>query len=150
MLGVGFDYPEKNMKTIRWLGRGPYRSWQNRQEGAGLDVWENQYNDPTPGESWIYPEFKGYFRDWKWATFGTTEGKITVSTDVDNLNLGVYKPKDGQEGLLNFPETGITFLDVIPAMRNKFHTTDEIGPQSKAKQVTGLKRRTIRFLFGNN
>lgn len=150
ILGVNFDYPEQNMKAIRWLGWGPYRSWQNRQQGAKLDVWENKYNDSMPGESWIYPEFKGYFRDFKWAAFETTDGKITIKTDSDNFNLGIYKPKDGKEGLLNFPETGITFLDVIPAMRNKFHTTDEIGPQSKPKQVSGIKSRTITFIFDNN
>jgi Glycosyl hydrolases family 2, TIM barrel domain/Glycosyl hydrolases family 2, sugar binding domain/Glycosyl hydrolases family 2/Beta galactosidase small chain/Domain of unknown function (DUF4981) len=147
MLGVGFSYPEQKMKGIRWLGRGPYRVWQNRLQGTRLDVWENKYNDTTPGESWIYPEFKGYFRDWKWATFETTDGKITVKTDSENSYLGIYKPKDGKDGLLNFPQTGITFLDVIPAMRNKFHTTDEIGPQSKPKQVSGIKRGTIRFNF---
>ncbi|MEP6900715.1 MAG: glycoside hydrolase family 2 TIM barrel-domain containing protein [Actinomycetota bacterium] len=149
MLGIGFSYPEEKMKGIRWLGWGPYRVWQNRLQGTRLDVWENKYNDSTPGESWFYPEFKGYFRDWKWASFETTDGKITVKTEADNLYLGVYKPKDGKEGLLNFPQTGITFLDVIPAMRNKFHTTDEIGPQSKPRQVTGLKRRTIQFQFSD-
>jgi hypothetical protein len=148
MLGVNFDYPESKMRSIRWLGFGPYRVWQNRIQGTTLDVWENKYNDPTPGESWYYPEFKGYFRGWRWASFQTADGNITVSTDTDDSYLGVYKPKDGKEGLLDFPDTGITFLDVIPAMRNKFHTTDEIGPQSKPIQVSGVKRRTILFNIG--
>jgi hypothetical protein len=148
LLGVGFSYAETKMKGIRRLGRGPYRVWQNRLEGTRLDVWENKYNDPTPGESWNYPEFKGYFRDWKWAAFETTDGKITIESESDDLYLGIYKPKDGKDGLLNFPQTGITFLDVIPAMRNKFHTTDEIGPQSKPAQVSGVKRRTVIFRFG--
>ena len=148
ILGVNFDYPEKNMRVIRWLGWGPYRVWQNRLEGTTLNVWENKYNDSTPGESWAYPEFKGYFRNWKWADFQTTDGKITFQTDTDDLYLGIYKPRDGKEGLLDFPDIGIAFLDVIPAMRNKFHTTDEIGPQSKARQVSGSKRRTVRLQFG--
>ena len=148
ILGVNFDYPEKNMQAIRWLGWGPYRVWQNRLEGTTLNVWENKYNDSTPGESWAYPEFKGYFRNWKWADFQMTDGKITFQTDSDDLYLGIYKPRDGKEGLLDFPDIGIAFLDVIPAMRNKFHTTDEIGPQSKARQVFGSKRRTVRLQFG--
>ena len=74
MAGVQFDFPEQQVKGIRWLGKGPYRVWQNRMEGTRLDVWENKYNNTTPGESWVYPEFKGYFRDWRWATFNTSAG----------------------------------------------------------------------------
>jgi len=84
---------------------------------------------------------------WRWATFDTTEGKIIIATEADNSFLGVFKPKDGKDGLLDLPEIGIGFLDVIPAMRNKFHTTDEIGPQSKPREVSGTKRSTIHFRF---
>jgi len=147
MLGVQFDLAETTVKGIRWLGMGPYRVWQNRMQGTHVDVWANAYNDSTPGESWIYPEFKGYFRDWQWATFDTTAGKVTVSTDSDHSFLGIYKPKDGTDGLLDLPQIGIAFLEVIPAMRNKFHTTDEIGPQSKPKEVSGGKRGTLYFRF---
>ncbi|MEP6911991.1 MAG: glycoside hydrolase family 2 TIM barrel-domain containing protein [bacterium] len=149
MAGVQFDFPEEQIKGIRWLGRGPYRVWQNRMQGTRLDVWENVYNDTTPGESWVYPEFKGYFRDWRWASFITSAGKITISTEAEDSFLGIYKPKDGKDGLLDLPEIGIGILDAIPAMRNKFHTTDEIGPQSKPKQVSGVKRGTIHFRFSD-
>jgi len=149
MIGVQFDFPEKQIKRIRWLGRGPYRVWQNRMEGTRLDVWENAFNDSTPGESWIYPEFKGYFRDWRWAAFDTPDGRITVLTETPDSFLGLFKPKDGVNGLLDLPEIGIAFLEVIPAMRNKFHNTDEIGPQSKPKQVSGTVKRTVHFRFGD-
>jgi hypothetical protein len=147
MAGIQFDFPEKQMKGIRWFGRGPYRVWQNRMQGTWHDVWESDYNDTTPGESWVYPEFKGYFRDWRWATFNTTAGKITISTEAMDSFLGIYKPKDGKDGLLDLPEIGIGILDVIPAMRNKFHTTDEIGPQSKPKQLSGTQRGKLYFRF---
>jgi hypothetical protein len=135
------------MKKIRWLGQGPYRVWQNRMEGTRLDVWQNNYNDTTPGESWIYPEFKGYFHDWKWASFDMTKGRIIISSGAEDSFLGVYKPKDGKDGLLDFPEIGIAFLDAVPAIRNKFHTTEEIGPQSQAKQVSAVKRGTVSIRF---
>ena len=32
--GVGFDYPEANVQSLRWLGDGPYRTYQNRRAGA--------------------------------------------------------------------------------------------------------------------
>lgn len=147
MIGVNFDFPENHMKGIRWLGRGPYRVWQNRLQGTRFDVWENAYNDTTPGESWLYPEFKGYFRDWKWVTFDTIDGEVAIKTDAEDSFLGIYKPRDGRDGLLDLPEIGIAFLDVIPAMRNKFHNTDEIGPRSKPRQVSGIKPGTIHFRF---
>jgi Glycosyl hydrolases family 2, TIM barrel domain/Glycosyl hydrolases family 2, sugar binding domain/Glycosyl hydrolases family 2/Domain of unknown function (DUF4981)/Beta galactosidase small chain len=147
MVGVGFDSAEDRVKAIRLLGMGPYRVWQNRMQGTRLDVWENRYNDTTPGESWVYPEFKGYFRDWKWVTFETTDGRIVLMNETDDSFLGVYKPKDGKDGLLDFPETGIAFLEVIPAMRSKNHSPGELGPLSQQRRVNGITRRTVRMIF---
>ena len=145
ILGVEFDCAEKEIRSLRWLGEGPYRVWQNRLQGTRLDVWENKYNDSTPGESWIFPEFKGYFSGVRWARFETATGPFTISPN--GAYLGLFKPSDGVNGLLDFPDVGISVLDVIPAMRNKFHTTDEIGPQSKTKNVSGTVKRTIQFQF---
>lgn len=147
MIGIQFKAPEKPIKAVRWLGMGPYRVWQNRMRGTRLDVWQNAYNDSTPGESWIYPEFKGYFRDWRWAAFDTAAGPITITAETPGSFLGLFRPKDGVNGLLDLPDIGIALLDVIPAMRNKFHTTDEIGPQSKPKQVSGTVQRTVVLSF---
>jgi hypothetical protein len=147
MLGIKFELPEEKITGVRWLGMGPYRVWANRLQGTRLDVWQNQYNDATPGERWTYPEFKGYFRDWRWAVLQTAAGKIIVSTDAQDSFLGLYKPADGKDGLLDLPNVGIAFLDVIPAMRNKFHTTDELGPQSEPRQVSGIRHGTIHFRF---
>jgi hypothetical protein len=69
-------------------------------------------------------------------------------TEADDSYLGVYKPKDGKGGLLDFPENGIAFLEVIPAMRSKNHSPAELGPQSKPKQVSGTKRGTLHLRFG--
>ena len=147
ILGVQFGADEKQIRSMRWLGEGPYRVWQNRLQGTRLDVWENAYNDSTPGESWIFPEFKGYFSGVRWARFETTTGPFTISPN--GAYLGLFKPSDGVNGLLDFPNVGISVLDVIPAMRNKFHTTDEIGPQSKPKNMSGIVRRSIQFRFGS-
>jgi hypothetical protein len=148
ILGIGFATSEQSLRSIRWLGMGPYRVWQNRLQGTRLDVWENAYNDSTPGETWLFPEFKGYFGDFRWARFDTAAGPFTIATGNAHSYLGLLKPKDGVNGLLDLPDVGIAVLDVIPAMRNKFHTTDEIGPQSKAKQVSGLYRRSLQLRFG--
>jgi hypothetical protein len=148
LMGVRFDYPETAMKSIRWLGLGPYRVWQNRLQGTTLDVWQNAYNDSIPGETFIYPEFKGYFRDWRWAAFETAEGAITLANETPDSYLGVYTPRDGRDALLyTLPDTGLAVLDVIPAVRNKVNATDLIGPSSQAQRVSGPHRGTIHFRF---
>jgi len=149
LLGVNFDFPEADMKGITWLGYGPYHVWQNRLQGTRLDVWQNAYNDTIP--SVVYspmPEFKGYFGGWRWATFDTTAGKFSVSTAETESYLGIYHPHDGPVGpLLALPKTGLTFLDVIPAMRDKFLMQERMGPQSAEKQVAGAHEGEVIFDF---
>jgi hypothetical protein len=147
LLGVQFDAPEREVRAVRWLGRGPYRVWQNRTRGTRLDVWERGYNDTTPGESWDYPEFKGYFDGWRWAAFETAAGSVTLFNESSDSYLGVFKPKDGRDGLLDLPETGLALLDVIPAIGSKFQPPDQLGPQSQQRHVSGTTRGSVLFRF---
>ena len=130
-MGITFDYPETQVKAKSWVGKGPNRVWQNRLDGPQLGYWHNKYNDPIPGESWDYPEFKGYFADTKWMQIETNEGKITL-IPAHPMHVGVYTPRDGRDGLLyTLPETDITLWQVIPAVRNKVNTTDLNGPSAQ-------------------
>jgi hypothetical protein len=149
LIGVNFDFPETDMKGITWLGYGPYHVWQNRLQGTRLDVWHNDYNNTVPSVVYSFdPDFKGYFRDWRWATFETRDGKFTVTTPMTESYLGIYHPNDGPVGpLLALPDTGLTFLDVIPAMRDKFLTQERLGPQSATKQVSGEHKGEVTFDF---
>lgn len=150
LAGIYFDYPESMMRSKKWLGAGPYRVWQNRLKGTTLDVWENEYNDPIPGESFNYPEFKGYFRDWQWAQFKTTEGTIELFNKSSDTYLGVYSPRDGRDALLyTLPQTGIAVFDVIPAVRNKVNATDLVGPSSQPRWLHGTQRHTLYLKFKN-
>ncbi|WP_232834845.1 glycoside hydrolase family 2 protein [Pleomorphovibrio marinus] len=146
LAGVDFEFPEEYMKEIRFLGDGPYRVWQNRLHGTTLDVWENEYNDPIPGETFEYPEFKGYFANWRWAAFETEQGRIYISQEDANSYLGVYTPRDGRDKLLyTLPETGLGVFDVIPAVRNKVNATDLVGPSSQAQWMEGPTSHTLFF-----
>ena len=130
LFGVCFDYPEQMVKRKTWVGKGPYRVWQNRMEGPQYGLWSNDYNDPIPGETFEYPEFKGYFSNISWMKLETTEGQLGI--EGINLKVGVYTPRDGRDHILyTLPETGIAILRAIPAVRNKVNTTDLNGPSAQ-------------------
>ena len=130
LMGICFDYPETMVKNKQWVGKGPYRVWQNRQEGPQYGLWQNDYNDPIPGESWDYPEFKGHFSNVNWMKLNTSEGAIGI--ELTTGKVGVYTPRDGRDHILyTLPETGISILRAIPAVRNKVNTTDLNGPSAQ-------------------
>lgn len=148
LIGVKFDYPEEKVLSKRWLGAGPYRVWQNRIHGTVYDVWENDYNDPIPGETFTYPEFKGFFANVSWMDIRTEEGTITLINETPESFLGVYEPQDGRDKLLyTFPSLGISVLDVITPVRNKVNTTDLIGPSSQPKWINGTQKGRILLRF---
>jgi hypothetical protein len=159
LMGVAFDYPEEKVKSKTWVGNGPYRVWQNRLDGPEYGLWQNDYNDPVPGESWNYPEFKGYFSNVNWMQINTAEGGIVLShlamdSGADRMAatagprpyVGVYQPRDGRDQLLyDLPHTGLSVLQVIPAVRNKVNTTDLNGPSAQPAWAVGAKSLSFRL-----
>jgi hypothetical protein len=137
-VGVSFDYPEENCKSVKWMGRGPYRVWKNRLKGSNMGVWEKGYNNTVTGESFnelVYPEFKGYHGNLYWATLETTESDFTVVSETPNLYFRLFtpaKPQHAAEGTYPpFPAGSISFLYDIPAIGTKFKQADELGPKSR-------------------
>jgi hypothetical protein len=148
LMGVKFDYPEEKVLSKRWVGDGPYRVWQNRLHGPQYGLWENDYNDPIPAESFTYPEFKGYFAHVSWMNLKTEEGTISIQNETPDSYVGVYEPRDGRDNILyKLPKTGISIMKVIPPVRNKVNTTDLIGPSSQAKWVDGPQTGRIVLRF---
>ena len=118
-------------------------------QGPQSGYWNNKYNDPIPGESWDYPEFKGYFAGVDWMQLQTTEGKICLE-DIDSGRdfVGVYQPRDGRDHILyELPETGISILRVIPAVRNKVNATDLNGPSAQPNWVSGPQTISVTLKF---
>ncbi len=151
LFGVTFDYPEDKMQGMRWCGRGPYRVWKNRLQGGRLDIFSNNYKDNRPGRTWDYPEFKGYYRDWRWVVFTTAEGDITIVNGTDETFLGVYRPNDAEAPMrtrINVPETGIAFLHGIPAIGTKGQRSGSLGPQGQMNEATGKYKGKVYFYFG--
>lgn len=160
-MGVNFDYPEKQVTGIKWLGQGPYRVYKNRLRGVTTNIWTKAYNDTATGadtyqsppgaDAYQYPEFKGYHAGVKWAQLQTTEGPITVAAQEDNLFLRLFTPHNGaqpQQATTSYPGGDLSLLDAIPAIGNKFMKTADLGPESQPNQPAGPVTRTVYWYFG--
>jgi hypothetical protein len=145
ILGVSFDLPETKVKSKRWLGRGPYRVYRNRMEGGVIDVHEVGFNDPIPGESFVYPEFKGYFGEWRWLELDTADGRLRIENASGVPFFGLYAPRDGMPSMQAFPDTGLAFLEVIPAIGSKFAGPETTGPRGVTPHVRGERSGSIVF-----
>ena len=42
MLGINFDLPENEIRSVTYLGQGPYRVWKNRMKGGLFGVWKKK------------------------------------------------------------------------------------------------------------
>ena len=49
--GINFSFPEKEIRSVTYMGDGPYRVWKNRMSGNQFGVWTKQYNNTETGES---------------------------------------------------------------------------------------------------
>ena len=162
--GVGFDYPEANVKGIRYLGDGPYPVYENRLAGGVLDVWNKPYNntmvgdpdDLKPGEHFDYPIFKGFYSGVRWLQLNTTEGPVTAMVDQQAgspIYVQIFTPKTppqnqiGQTGV-PFPKAGISFLHAIPAIGSKFVGPRSSGPMGQPVVAQGEYRGSISLYFG--
>ena len=142
-MGITFNYPEEKVTGMKWLGRGPYRVWKNRVPGQQFGVWHKDYNNTITGETWGYPEFKGYHGEVNWAIIENKESAFTVCTDTRNLYLQMYRPAREQDALKNnnvepaFPDGSIGFLNAIAPIGTKFQAAKQMGPQSQKTHATG-------------
>ena len=47
--------------------------------------------------------------------------------------------------MLGFPDTGLAFLEVIPAIGTKFDAPEHLGPQSRTPRVSGVRRGSVEL-----
>ncbi len=146
--GITFDHPEDQMKSLRWLGDGPYRVWQNRMRGTWLDLHETAYNDIQPGDSWGYPEFQGYFSGLRWANLETPAGRLNVASASPEIYLRVGTPRISYGYTsVAFPAGDLSFLNAIPAVGAKFGSAELYGPASQPAKAAGNYSGTLTFTF---
>ncbi|WP_447642948.1 MULTISPECIES: glycoside hydrolase family 2 TIM barrel-domain containing protein [Chitinophagaceae] len=132
MLGVNFDYPESEMKSVTYMGNGPYRVWKNRMKGGAFGVWDKQYNNTETGEQWVYPEFKGYYSQFYGGVFNSGGQQFIVATETEDLFLRLYSAVWKTDPWHNyepfFPGGDISFMQAIPSIGNKTQTRETTGP----------------------
>jgi hypothetical protein len=162
--GVGFDYPERDVKGMRFLGEGPAPVYQDRLAGGTLNVWNRPYNntivgdpdDLKPGEQFDYPIFKGFYSGVRWLQLNTSEGPITAIVDQrpgSPIYVQVFTPKTPPSTLLGqvavpFPTAEVSFLHAIPAIGNKFGGPQSMGPMGQMAIAKGEYRGRISLYFG--
>ena len=139
ILGIRFDHPDA-VVAKRWLGHGPYRVWKNRLLGTRFGLHELKYNDPVPGESFDYPEFPGFFRDWRWLELQTRDARLLFQNLGDVPFFGLHRPQPGKQPVISLPDLGWSFLHAIPAIGSKFDLPAVLGPQSQPTRFDGVVR----------
>ncbi len=132
MLGINFDLPENQMRSVTYMGKGPYRVWKNRLKGGAFGVWSKKYNNTETGEQWVYPEFKGYHANFYSGIINTEGQSFAVATETEDLFLRLYGAKWKTDQWHNyepwFPKGDISFMNAIPSIGSRTQTRETTGP----------------------
>jgi hypothetical protein len=154
--GITFTYPENLVTGAVLMANGPYRVWKNRLKGTRFGVFDKKYNNTITGQSWDYPEFKGYYSNFYAVEIQTKEVPITILSASDDLFLHLFTPQTatnlrGIRGGMtpSFPSGNISVLHGISGIGTKFSSAQAEGPQGemnlyKNKSLSG----TLYFRFG--
>jgi hypothetical protein len=154
--GITFDYPEELVTGASLLADGPYRVWRNRLKGTQFGFYNKKYNNTITGQSWDYPEFKGYYSNFHAVEIQTKELPITITAATDDLFLHLFTPATatnlrGVRGGMTpaFPSGNISILHGISGIGTKFSLADQEGPQGEKNKYNGeTLSGTLWFRFG--
>jgi len=158
-IGVNFSFPEPAIKGVQYMGNGPYRVWKNRMKGNRFGVWNKNYNSTETGESWNYPEFKGYHSNMYWCRFITNQEPFTVFTENEDLFLRLFTPAWKTDQWHNyetlFPAGDISFMQGIAAIGTKTQRNETTGPMGAKnifydydKDPDRALKMVLYFMFG--
>ena len=146
-IGVTFDFPDQGVKSVKWLGNGPYRVYKNRLKGAQFGLWEKEYNNTITGESWIYPEFKGFHSNLFAVDLRLNYGTMKMVTASENLFLHLFTPdnpvrRNNDNTLAAYPDGQISILNAISPVGTKFKRASDLGPQSRQNIYVGASQNS--------
>lgn len=131
--GINFSFPESEIKSVTYLGNGPYRVWKNRMKGNQFGVWSKNYNNTETGESpWVYPEFKGYHSNFYGGFFFTKNNRFTIVTETEDVFLRLFTPAWKTDQWHNyepiFPSGDISLMNGISSIGTKTQRNETTGP----------------------
>jgi hypothetical protein len=134
LMGITFTFPENMVKGAQLLANGPYRVWKNRLKGGTFNQWEKKYNNTVTGESWDYPEFKGYYSDFYGVRVIAEGTPFTVLSGTEDLFLHLFTPEPPRRAYNSntspvFPKGNLSFLHGISPIGTKFQSPEVMGPQ---------------------
>jgi len=137
--GISFSYPENLVTGATLMANGPYHVWKNRLKGTNFGIFNKKYNNTITGQSWDYPEFKGYYSNFYAVEVQTKELPFTIISATKDLFLHLFTPdpadysERGVRGTINppFPPGNISVLHGISAIGTKFTRAEAEGPQSQ-------------------
>lgn len=154
LIGITMNYPESKVTGMKWMGRGPYRVWKNRTEGLQFNVFHKKYNNTVTGESWEYPEFKGYHANLYWVTIENCERPFSIYSETDNIFFQMLHPEKPNGATNNFtspafPKNNLGFMYAIPPIGTKFQSPIDLGPRSQKNMQLNSSpiRGTLWFDF---
>lgn len=155
MAGITFNFPEVGIKGASLLSNGPYRVYKNRMKGGTLGIWEKKYNNTITGESWDYPEFKGYYSFFYGMRLDCATPFEVYTTNEDtflhlftpSLQVGIEREKNYTNP--SYPAGNISFMQAISAVGGKFDKAENFGPQSQPYRlkVNRATSNTVGQLF---
>jgi len=152
--GITFSYPESKVKGATLMANGPYHVWKNRLKGTQFGVFDKIYNNTITGQTWIYPEFKGFYSNFYAVRVETKELPITIVSETKDLYLHLFTPEKPiySKGDVNppFPTGNLSILNGISAIGTKFSKAEEEGPQGQ-KNISNGNTFTgkLYFRFGD-
>ena len=131
--GITFDYPEADVTGATLFADGPYRVWKNRLKGVTYGIHEKTYNNTITGQTWEYPEFKGYYSHFTAMQLHGRTQQLTLLSATDDTFLHLFTPEKPKHMSKNvdpaFPEGQLSLLTCIPAIGTKFSRAEDEGPQ---------------------
>lgn len=155
LLGITFSFSEETVKDAFLMANGPYRVWKNRLKGPLFGVYHKEYNNTVTGESWDYPEFKGYYSNFYAVRIGTADLPLTIVSAADDIYLHLFTPQNPGHAsgwvTPEFPEGNISLLNSISPIGTKFNPPESLGPGSQKNSYREAKPLggTIYFRFGD-
>jgi len=133
--GITFSYPENLVSGATLMANGSYHVWKNRLKGTQFGVYNKPYNNTITGQTWDYPEFKGYYSNFYAVEVQTKELPFIIVSATDDLFLHLFTPQAPKyaKGWVNppFPSGSISVLHGISAIGTKFSKPEDEGPQSQ-------------------